>query len=248
MVALLDECRNAPMKTKSYFAIRPAIRLATLLLCCSTAGASTIIQTKNFSFTPTNNQTLTFDKFDDMGGTRILNSVTITTSLTKSGGSLYVDNDSGVAASGSISQSVTINLSATGVSLINAAFDSIIGSNVTSTSFYEANLAADDGDGPGYQPGGLDWGGTEFGSVTAAQTESAGSIDGYKGTGSTYTIKVSGTQSTDTATMSGVAGAFSPATASGFVTVTYNYIPEPATSMLLCVALGGILCYRRKSC
>ncbi len=210
------------------------------------ASAATIVQTGNYSFTPTGNQTLTFNKFDTMGGTRTLLNVTITTSVTKSGGSLYVDNDSASPASGSISQSVTINLSATGASLLNEASDGLVGSNVTANSFYSVSLSADDGDGAGYQAGGTDWGGTEFSDVTTSQSETAGSTASFVGSGTTFTIKASGTQATDTAAVSGVAGAFSPAVASGFVTVTYTYsVPEPAAALLGGLGLLTLLRRRR---
>ena len=210
--------------------------LSTLLLLTSLGGvasAATIVQTQNFSFVPNGSQNLVFNEFDTMGGTRTLQSVTITTSLTKTGGSLFVDNDSEVAASGSISQSITITLSSETAALVNNSFVTIGSASVTANSYYFADLSADDGDGEFYQPGGSDWGGTSFGSVTESETNSVGSIaiGSYAGAG-TFTFNVAGVQGSDTSAVSGVSGSFSPASASGFVTVTYTYVPEPASTML----------------
>lgn len=226
--------------------------LFAFLLLYGSANAATIVQTKNYAFVPSGNQTLTFARFDTMGGNRILNSVTITTSLTKSGGSLYVDNDSAVAGSGTISQSVTVSLSSTEVDLSKEPFGPL-GAEVTSTTSYFVSVGADDGDGSEYQSGGADWGGTTFAENTTSQTETVRDLSEtyFAGSGN-YSIKVSGVQNTNTAAISGASGAFSPATAQGFVTVTYNYtdltpIPEPAPWMLLGSACAGVLFIRRRS-
>ena len=226
--------------------------LLSFTLLSGVAQALTIIQTKSFSFTPAGNQTLTFDKSGQDPGNWKLDSVTVTTSLTKSGGSLYVDNDSAVAASGSISQSITISLSSTGPILINTSYGAI--GNETATTSYFVALAADDGDGEGYQAGGPDWGGTTFSDRTVAKTETvaAFALDSYKGEGSTFSITVSGGQNIDTAAVSGVAGSFTPSTASGDVTVTYQYssigeVPEPEPWLMVCLSLGGTMFYRRRS-
>lgn len=228
--------------------MKTAHTLLSFTLLGAAANGATIVQTKNYSFTPTGNQTLTFNEFDTLGGTRTLLSVTVTTSLTKSGGSLFVDNDSAVSAEGSISQTVTINLSATGASLYNSTLDGAIGQGVTSTTNYFVALAADDGDGAGYHETGPDWGGTAFAENTVTQTESVDNINTYIGSGTTFTVKVSGIQYTDTSSISGVAGAFTAATASGYVTVTYNYVPEPGSWLLVCGGLGaGVFVRRRRA-
>lgn len=226
--------------------------LLAFLLLCGSAKAATIVQTQNYAFTPSGNQTLTFNRFDTMGGTRILNSVTITTSLTKSGGSLYVDNDSAVPGSGTISQSVTVSLTSLDVDLSKEPFGAL-GANVTSTSNYFVDVGSDDGDGSEYQAGGPDWGGTTFADNTVSQTETVrdASETYFAGTG-TYAIKVSGVQTTDTAAISGASGAFSPATALGFVTITYDYtsltpVPEPGPWMMIGVGLSGALLFRRRT-
>ncbi|MCU0748072.1 MAG: choice-of-anchor E domain-containing protein [Akkermansiaceae bacterium] len=225
--------------------------LLAFLLLCGSAKAATIVQTQTFSFTPTATQNLIFNEFDTLGGTRVLNSVTITTSLTKSGGSLYVDNDSPTAATGSISQTVSITLTGIGASLLNSDGDAFAGSLAATTS-YSVSLFGDDGDGAGYQAGGPDWGGTTFAEATVGETVTAGNPGTFIGSGSTFTVRVNGTQSTDTAAISGAAGAFGPATASGYVTITYNYtslapIPEPGPWMMIGVGLSGALLVRRRS-
>lgn len=225
--------------------------LHTLLLLTSLSGISsaalTMSQTQNFSFTPAASQALVFNKFDTQGGTRTLLSVTITTSLTKVGGALYVDNDSPTAASGSISQSVTINLTSGNVSLIDENLIGLTGAaSVTANSYYFASLTADDGDGVDYQAGGSDWGGTTFGNVTESETSGVGSIGLYSGAG-TYTITATGSQTTDTSAVSGVSGSFTPAGATGFVTITYTYVPEPTSTMLGGLGMIVLLTrYRRR--
>lgn len=233
--------------------MKTARTLLSFTLLGAAANAATIVQTKNYSFTPTGNQTLTFNEFDTLGGTRTLLSVTVATSLTKSGGSLFVDNDSAVGAEGSISQTVTINLSATGASLYNGDLDGPIGQGVTSTTNFFVSLTADDGDGVGYHESGPDWGGTAFADNTITQTESVDNINSYIGSGTTFTVKVSGIQYTDAGTLGGAAATYTPAIASGYVTVTYNYsepapVPEPASWLIVCGGLGaGVFVRRRRA-
>lgn len=216
--------------------------LITLALSTALTGfstAATIVQTQNFSFVPTNNTLLTFNKFDTSLGT--LTSITISTNVTKSGGSLFVDNDSGTTATGSISQSVTINLTSGSVTLTDGAL-SPIGVNITAQTDFAVSLAADDGDGAGYTVGGADFGGTNFESTSTNETKNVNTsvFGGYQGAG-TYVIDAKGTQGTDTTAVGGAAFQGTPATASGDVTITYNYtpavIPEPASALL-----GGIGC------
>lgn len=226
--------------------------LLAFLLLCGSAKAATIVQTQTFSFVPAATQDLTFNRFDTLGGTRILNSVTITTSLTKTGGALYVDNDSGIGASGSISQTVTLNLGSEDVSMVSS-LGQPIGTNVRALTSYFVTLGGDDGDGAGYQAGGVDWGGTTFAESTVNQTrEVSSSFQGsYTGTG-TFVITADGDQSINTSSVGGANGSFEPASASGFVTITYDYtsltpVPEPGPWMMVGVGLSGALLFRRRS-
>lgn len=213
--------------------------LHTLTLAASLVGvcsASTIVQSQVFSFVPDGTAALTFNQFDTSFGT--LTSITITTNVTKTGGSLFVDNESATPASGNISQSVTINLTSA-VSLVDTAFTPI-GTGVAATSSYTASVGADDGDGPGVQSTGPDYDGTSFGPTSNSQTKNvfAGAFGGYQGVG-TYVIDAGGVQGFNTSAIGGAAVAIDPATVSGDVTITYTYdaVPEPTSALL-----GGIGC------
>ncbi len=211
----------------------------TLTLAASLASVcsgATIVQTQNFSFVPSGTAPLTFNQFDTALGT--LTSITITTNVTKTGGSLFVDNESATPASGNISQSVTINLTSS-VGLVDASF-APIGTGVSATSSYSANVDADDGDGAGVQSTGPDYDGTSFGPTSTSQTKDVNSaaFGGYQGTG-TYVIDAGGDQGFNTSAIGGAAVAIDPASVSGDVTITYTFtaIPEPGSALL-----GGIGC------
>jgi hypothetical protein len=220
------------------------IPLLTALSLASAVHGATIVQTKTFSFVPDGSANLVFDQFDSSLGT--LTSIVITTNITKSGGSLFVDNDSETPASGNISQSVTISLSSGDVVLTDTSLQPI-GNNLTATSFYFATVGADDGDGPGVQTDGLDYDGTVFANVsnsTSGTVNSAGEA-GYIGTG-TFQINAGGTQGFNTSAIGGAAVVIDPASVSGDVTITYNYeaIPEPASAIF--GALGLLTLLRRR--
>lgn len=214
-----------------------ALHILTLAgFLAGVCSAASIVQTQAFSFVPDGTAALTFNQFDTSLGS--LTSITITTNVTKTGGSLFVDNESATPASGSISQSVTINLTSA-VSLVDTAFTPI-GTGVAATSSYAASVGADDGDGPGVQSTGPDYDGTSFGPTSTSQTKNvfAGAFGGYQGVG-TYVIDAGGVQGFNTSAIGGAAVAIDPATVSGDVTITYTYdaVPEPTSALL-----GGIGC------
>jgi hypothetical protein len=211
------------------------------------ASAATITQTGSYSFIPTGSQTLAYNKFNPALGT--LTSVTVTTSLTKSGGSLFLDNDSGTAASGNVSQTVRIDLASGDVSFV--ATVGTAGSNVNASTNFSVSLAADTGgDVSGYQnDGGADNGGQAFSDVSTSQTKTINPFfqNTYEGTG-TFDITVDGIQSFNTSTVSGAAGSFTNSAATGEVTITYNYtaaIPEPTSALLGGIGLLALLRRRR---
>lgn len=209
------------------------------------ASASVVTQTKTFSYVPADTATLTFDKFDPSLGT--LNSITVTTAVTKSGGSLYVDNDSATPASGNISQSVTIFLNSIDVDLL-ASTGGFIGQNVNAISTYAASVGPDDGDGAGVQPGGIDYDGTSFAptSTSVTQTVRALVMSEYVGAGLTYDIDAIGSQGFDAAGFGGAAIQITPATATGGVTIIYDFTPIPEPGSALLGGLGALALLRRR--
>ncbi|MEY4570510.1 MAG: hypothetical protein RLZZ398_1949 [Verrucomicrobiota bacterium] len=221
----------------------------TLLLLASLGGvasAASITQVKTFSFVPTDTAALTFDKFDTLGGTLTLTSITITTNVLKTGGQLSIDNDSLDPASGNISQSVTITLTSSNVSLTDVSLNPI-GVNITATSTASISVGADDGDGANFQAGGPDYATSGvFANVTATNSANvnSGAWGGYSGTG-TYVITANGSQGFNTSAFGGAALSITPATAGSNVTVTYNYIPEPASALLGGLGLLTLLRRRR---
>jgi hypothetical protein len=226
---------------KSSNTLRNALTL--LATCGGLASAATIVQTETYAFIPAGSQTLVFDKFDTLGGTRTLISVTIQHSLTKKGGSLYVDNDSAIGGTGTISQATFIILS--GRPMVDDFGTDLTSKSLTAVSFYAAAVGSDDGDGAGFQASGPDYDGILFADSTVSSSGEVGSafLSSYTGT-DTFTLTATGTQGVDVSSISGVAGSFSPAGAEGFVTITYNYVPEPDVTLL--GGIGVFLLLRRR--
>ncbi len=224
-----------------------------LALFSATASAATIVQTENYSFTPNGSADLVFNQFDTSLGT--LESITISISLTKTGGSLFIDNDSTTPGSGDITQTVVIDLVSSDVTLTNTSFQPM-GQNITAASVYSASVEGDDGDtdtivgnSDGFQDdAGPDNDGTVFSTpVNASDSDDVASAvwGDYQGLG-TYTLTVQGLQSSDTSTIGGAAFSGTPSEASGSVTVVYTYSPVPEPSITLLGGLGLLGLFRRR--
>jgi len=221
------------------------LSMVMVLLVGSVAMGDPIIQTEPFSGIPSLTETLTFDQFDNVGGTLTLQSVEVIFQLEISGGQLVLDNDGLEAASGSYEFGAKGNIASTDVSLVNGSFQP-----VTSElgALHDANfsLTANVGDGSGdYDPNSPD--GLKYDGGTEDDSDS-GFISplvfvDYIGTG-TYDIDAVVTQWQEFGGVSGIEWAVNPVSASGSVTVIYNYIPEPAALSLL--ALGGLALIRRR--
>jgi len=218
-----------------------------VLCLCQIVQAAVIIQTENFNGTPNLVQDLTFDQFDDLGGTRTLVSIGVQVDLSVNGGQLILDNDGEQAASGSFEFGAKGDISSTDVSLLNASFQPV-------TAELEAihggtfNLDPNTGDGPNdfdpSAPDGMSYSGGVEADADAGSIASA-LFSQYIGTG-TFDVTADVTQWQDFGGVSGVEWAVTPVSASGSVMITYTYteIPEPASLSLL--ALGGLLLLRRR--
>jgi len=213
-------------------------------------GAFTAPQVQSFSGTPTYSETLTFNQFDTLGGTRVLIGAHYTADLETSGGSFSIDNDGVEGASGSYETGTKLSLSSLDVTLTDTIGGPLL-SGANSLSIMQAgpfNLTGNDGDSEtAYNAGGTDW--ATFPGVLDTDN-GTGSVHaaffaGYIGAGS-YDISVDTFQYSNLGGISGIATATTARQAAGDITVIYEYeiVPEPMTIGLL--AMGGVASLRRR--
>lgn len=215
------------------------------LMAAGPAMGATITQVMTFSGTPNYQRTLAFNEFDDLGGTLTLQSIQVSVLLNVGGGRFILDNDGEQGASGTFEFGAKGDISSTDVSLVDATLQPVTAElqAVHSQSF---SLDPNQGDGPNdfdpSSPDGLQYDG---GAETDSDSGFIGSLvfSQYIGTG-TYDIDVDVTQWQDFGGISGIEWAVTPVTASGNVTVKYDYIPEPASMSVVC--LGGVLTFLRR--
>jgi hypothetical protein len=227
----------------------------TLLLLASLSGvasAATIVQTQNYSYVPNNSQTLTFNKFDTNLGTLL--SVTVSVVLNKTGGQFEIDNDSATAGTVDLTHSVVGQLSSPDVSLRKTgagvvfvgqsgsvtATNSLIGNSVSATTGDNITQfnATNDTDYVKFVPG--DSTKSDSGQIRAADQADYESLGA-----STFDVNFGATQTVNATGLGGLQQAFTVSNVSGNVTVTYNYIPEPASALLGGLGLLTLLRRRR---
>ncbi len=224
---------------------------AVCLAIATAASADQIVQTENFSGTPNFNQTLTFDQFDTLGGTRVLNSIQVIFDLNSHGGTYILDNDGDEAASGTFEFGVNGDIASTDVSLLDATVQPVV-DDLEAVHSQAFNLAANTGDVANdfdpSAPDGLQYDGgdenvSDSGFIGAAFFTTG--TKGFVGTGD-FDIVVDAGQTQDFGGVSGIETGFTPMTSDGFVRVIYDYdvIPEPASMALL--GAGGLAMLRRK--
>ena len=221
---------------------------ALLLLGLALPAGADIIQVQNFGpQTPRYFPTLTFNQYS--GNVADLTGITISLSLTTSGGLGQVDNESGTTAT------VTVDFGTSGFLISGGTvLPSLLTSPTTSVKAVTTGnftLGPNDGDGLGVQSGGDDYAYLVGQNVSNSLSGSVPEVSwgGYIGTGTfniigyidTY-LKVTGA--------SGISQGSTPPTVSGDVTVTYHTTgggaatPEPASLLLLASGLGGLAGWR----
>jgi len=211
--------------------------------------AATITQTLTVGeFVPGVDSTyhLFFDKFDSQGGTRTLQSVTMSVTINAWGGYYAVDND------GLTPASVTVQWGASGRLAIGTGYDYSLPVGIANAQYAIKNvgnvdLTVSQGDVVGeYNAGSesdkyrLD--GSPEGSPTQVSFSNSRntSLDGYIGTGS-LGMDYIGNQASSSSQIGAVFYSGGPASSSAVITVTYEYVPEPTSLALLlvgCAALG----------
>lgn len=221
---------------------KTSLIIVALLVAAGSLQAARITQTNTFAGTPNYSSALLFNKFDTLGGVRTLTNVTVSVFLlTDAQGGIGVDNDGALPASGTVTMGSKLTLSA--AAAYGVALDPL--SATTSAAF---SLAADDGDGHAYSTSGPDYGSM---NVTENQTNSFTIIGStywvnYQGAGS-FLFDVTIDQIATYAVLGGVQALIDPMHSRGSVVVTYDYIPEPASAMLVFFGAGvGVVIHRAR--
>lgn len=214
----------------------------------SSAGAATIMETETFGpNTPNYQQTLTFDKFDDLGGTRTLLSVKVKMEMSVFNGSATVDNDGVDPASVTIEFGATGSLSSVDVSLLNGAFQPVT-SDLDVCTAGAFNLSANDSDPDNQFDNDLGPDNATLNVVPDSDMDMGFIAPAlhpqYIGAGMTFDVVVEIDTLFNIIGQGGVAGSFVPVSAEGTVMVTYEYIPAPGAMAL--AGLAGFAATRRR--
>jgi hypothetical protein len=225
--------------------------LTTALLSTGFASAATIVQTKTFSFVPSDTAVLTFNEYNPLlypGET--LTGVSVEISYTKTGGSLDVDNDSLTGGTISLTHSVlgsldigsydfskvgggSVATSGTPLKAINTVSGITVGAttgdrtdqfNVTNAADYYHYAPAD---------------------ATKTVSGNLSNISQFQGA-STYDWTFGADQTSNVAGLSGVNYALVNSSVNGHVTVTYTTVPEPSTNLLGLIPVSLFVLRRRR--
>ena len=197
--------------------------LAILALGTTLATADIISQTLPFTGTPNYTRTLTFNQFDDQGGTLVLQSIEVIVTLNAAGGQLILDNDGEDPAVGNFEFGAKGDIASTDVALIKTGGQPVTAELAAIHGPTPFNLDGNVGDAANdfdpSPPDGMQYNG---GSETDGDN---GFIDAavfgqYTGT-STYDIDAVVTQWSDFGGVSGIEWAVTPVTANGDVTVPH---------------------------
>jgi hypothetical protein len=228
-----------------------AFTLPALLLAVS-ANAQTVLQSQNFTFIPSGSSTVSFDKFDTMGGTRILQGVAISSSFIRTGGSLAIDNDSSMAGTILLTHQVS-GLITGSVPLLNASFGAVIDSTAFVASISTSTVIGGtigDPTSTFNSTNSVDYYNWDLPDSQVSATGEIGSLfwSNYTGTG-TYDLTFTGNQSVTATGTSGLQQAITVSSLTGNITVNYTYtvVPEASTALLSIVAASGLMLRRRRN-
>jgi hypothetical protein len=221
---------------------------AVVLVAGSTASAGQIMQTESFGpTTPDFSGTLTFDKFDDQGGTLTLTGIKVKVQLDIDGGSAFADNDGVEPGTVDVEFGATGAISSTDVSLLDGAFQPVT-ADVDVLNLATFNLTGHQGADPIGTPE-FEGDGDDDQIIGGPGSDmSMGFINSlfyaeYIGL-DTFEIDFDVTTAFSISGASGVGGGFAPVIASGNVMITYDFIPAPGVASLLGVA--GLAAARRR--
>ncbi len=215
------------------------ITIAALLLSAGSLRAATITQTNTFGGTPNYSNALTFAKFDTHDGSWTLTGIDVSIFLlTEAQGGVGVDNDGATAASGTVTMGtkLTLAMRTGGPRLLNEDAEGF--PILYATTSKSMSLTGDDGDTTTFSTNG-----TDYDVMNIVETQRSSSLvigdsywSRYVGTG-TYSFDALVDQSTDFSSFGGSQTLINPMAAQGYVVVTYNFIPEPASASLATLVL-----------
>jgi len=229
--------------------IKSLIIIMSLLALPVVAGASPgFYETQEVRFCgiPNFTETLTFNQFDDMGGTRTLQSIEVYLELNVDHGTFILDNDGELPASGTFEFGAKGSLSSTDVDLLDMSLQPVI-SEVQSLHSQAFDLDGNIGDGQfdfdPAAPDGLEYNGTlvsnwESGYINPTLFSQYIGMD-------TFDLDVFIEQWSEFGGVSGIEWAVTPVDSCGRAIVEYCYTPEPST--IVALALGTIFLRRRRS-
>ena len=193
---------------------------------------------------------VTFNRFDPSLGT--LQSVTVVTYVEFDQGNASIDAEGLLPSDITVEFGVEVDYTSSDVSLVNT-LGQPIGTGVEAfNSETFTNVGANDGDDPlSFQDdGGND---NRDMTITLVSAQDSGQINaafqaGYVGV-TTFDIHFEGSSLFNIISTGSTSGSFNPGLASGYVEITYNYlpaVPEPSTALSL-LAVAGIMGFRRRS-